>query len=178
MTGERILLFRRAKVVKKVSQDTVATTSPPTVAPQSSLSRKRPTAEARPPPPQPLFSKRQKSIAHKRPRSEILDLTKYPPSYIPPAQEVPRESSSLHPSTSDSLHDKGVDSAPRAKMGYLVNFLELPYTVPDGFQIDEESGLWKKQNAFRASRPLFLKRIRRDYDVIKSISTLAVKEKK
>ncbi|GAA0155635.1 hypothetical protein LIER_13323 [Lithospermum erythrorhizon] len=45
---------RRVKVVKKVSKDIVVTASPPAVASQSSsLSRKRPAIETRPP----LFSK-------------------------------------------------------------------------------------------------------------------------
>ncbi|GAA0148276.1 hypothetical protein LIER_07765 [Lithospermum erythrorhizon] len=52
--------MRRAKVVKKVSKDTVVTASPPTVASySSSLSGMRPAVETLPP----LFSKRQKSIA-------------------------------------------------------------------------------------------------------------------
>ncbi|GAA0163731.1 hypothetical protein LIER_19526 [Lithospermum erythrorhizon] len=79
-TGELVPLFRRAKVVKKVSQDIVATASPPAVAPQSYLSGKRPAAEAR----SPLFLKRQKSIVHKRLRCEILDFTEDLPSSIPP----------------------------------------------------------------------------------------------
>ncbi|GAA0150079.1 hypothetical protein LIER_09099 [Lithospermum erythrorhizon] len=81
MTGDRIPLFRRAKVVKKVSKDTVVTTSPPTIASQSSsLPGKTSAAKTHPP----LFSKRQKSVAHKRPRSEILDLIEDPPSFVPP----------------------------------------------------------------------------------------------
>ncbi|GAA0157409.1 hypothetical protein LIER_14682 [Lithospermum erythrorhizon] len=87
-----------------------------------------------------------KSIAHKRLRSEILDLTEDPPMSIPPEREVPRESSSLNPSISGSLPEEDVDSAPK---------------------IDEESTLWRKQDVFRASRPLLLERIRKDYDAIR-----------
>ncbi|GAA0155636.1 hypothetical protein LIER_13324 [Lithospermum erythrorhizon] len=99
--------------------------------------------------------------------SEILDLTEDPPSSTLPGQEVSKEISGLNPSTSDSLHEEGVDSAPRAKMGYSSNFLELPYTIPGGVQITEESTLWKKQDIFRATRPLLLDRIRKDYDAIR-----------
>ncbi|GAA0149536.1 hypothetical protein LIER_08686 [Lithospermum erythrorhizon] len=111
-----------------------------------------------------LFSKRQKSISHKLPVSEILDLTEDPPFSTLPDQEVPRESSSLNPSTLESLPEEGADSVPKAKIGYSANFLELPYTLPGGFQITEDSSLWKKSDAFRASRNLLLERIRKDYD--------------
>ncbi|GAA0185657.1 hypothetical protein LIER_32945 [Lithospermum erythrorhizon] len=164
MTRERVPLFRRAKVVKKVSQDTGVTASHPSVALQpSSLSGKRPAAETRPP----LFSKRQKFVAHKRPKSEILDLTEDLPISIPPERELPRESSSLNPSISESLPEEDADSTPKVTTGYSTNFLELPYTVPGGFQIDEESTLWRKQDAFRASRPLVLEQIGKDYDAIR-----------
>ncbi|GAA0163929.1 hypothetical protein LIER_19683 [Lithospermum erythrorhizon] len=42
-----------------------------------------------------------------------------------------------------------------------------PQEAKCGFQINEESMLWKKQDIFRASRPLLLERIRRDYDAIR-----------
>ncbi|GAA0149556.1 hypothetical protein LIER_08701 [Lithospermum erythrorhizon] len=62
-----LLKGERANVVKKVAKDPVVTTSQPTVVSQSSsLSGKTPTVENRPP----LFSKRQKSIAHKLPRRD------------------------------------------------------------------------------------------------------------
>ncbi|GAA0148201.1 hypothetical protein LIER_07714 [Lithospermum erythrorhizon] len=110
MTSESVPLFRRANVVKKVSQDTVVTTSHPTVAPQPcSSSGKRPAAETCPY----LFSKRHKSISHKRPRFEILDLIEDPLISIPPEWEVPRESSSLNPSISRLLPEEDVDSAPK-----------------------------------------------------------------
>ncbi|GAA0161831.1 hypothetical protein LIER_18058 [Lithospermum erythrorhizon] len=128
MTGERVPLFRRAKVVKKVSHDTVVTASHLPVAPQPSSSSGK--------------------------RSEILDVTKDPPISISPKREVPRESFSLNPSISGSLPEVDANSTPKVTTGYLANFLELPYTVPGGFQIDEESTLWRKQDAFRASRPL------------------------
>ncbi|GAA0164573.1 hypothetical protein LIER_20172 [Lithospermum erythrorhizon] len=91
-----------------------------------------------------LFSKRQKSIAHKLPRSEILDLTEDPPFSTLPDKEVPTETDNCYPSTSDSLHEEGSDFAPKAKTGYS-----------------------KKSDAFRTSRPLLLEWIRKDYGSIK-----------
>ncbi|GAA0184651.1 hypothetical protein LIER_31939 [Lithospermum erythrorhizon] len=136
---------------------------PPPPLPSSSASGKRPVVETRPL----LFSKRQKSISYKRPRSEILDLTEDPPASSPQEVEVPRKDSGLHPSTSEPPTETPVDSAPQVTTGYSTNFLELPYTVLDGFKINEESTLWKKQDAFHTSRPLLLERIRRDYDAIR-----------
>ncbi|GAA0166240.1 hypothetical protein LIER_21441 [Lithospermum erythrorhizon] len=83
MTANCRPLFRRVSV-KKVSTapSTTASHSMVTPPPSSSASRKRPAVETRPP----LFSKLQKSKAHKRPRSEILDLTEDPPASSP--QEV------------------------------------------------------------------------------------------
>ncbi|GAA0169441.1 hypothetical protein LIER_23929 [Lithospermum erythrorhizon] len=74
---------------------------------------KRPIVETRPP----LFSKRQKSIAQKRPGSELLDLTEDPPVSSPQEVEVPREDSGLHPSTSELPTETHVDSAPQVTTG-------------------------------------------------------------
>ncbi|GAA0183993.1 hypothetical protein LIER_31310 [Lithospermum erythrorhizon] len=68
-----------------------------------SLSEKRPApTEGRP---KPLFSKRQKSIAHKPPKSDILDLTVDPPSFTIPDREAPKDAPCLEPSTSESMPD-------------------------------------------------------------------------
>ncbi|GAA0142343.1 hypothetical protein LIER_35563 [Lithospermum erythrorhizon] len=77
------------------------------------------------------------------------------------------QNSGLNPSTSDSLHEEGAESVPKAKTGYSTNFMELPYTIPGGFQMIEESSLRKKHDSFRATRPLLLERIRKDYDTIR-----------
>ncbi|GAA0153585.1 hypothetical protein LIER_11787 [Lithospermum erythrorhizon] len=129
MTGNHRPLFRWVSV-KKVSTAPTTNPSHSTVTPHSSsASGKRPAVEIRPP----LFSKRQKSIAHKRPMSEILDLTEDPPTSSPQEVEVPREDSGLHPSTLEPPTKTPVDSAPQVTTGYSMNFLELPYTVPGGF---------------------------------------------
>ncbi|GAA0146328.1 hypothetical protein LIER_06313 [Lithospermum erythrorhizon] len=164
MTGPRVPLFCRAKVVKRVSKEPrgspAIVAQPATAHQSSSMLGKRPaSAETRPP----LFSMRQKSIAHKLPRSEILDLTEDPHLTTLYGQEASKESSNHNPST---IPDEGADSAPKAKTWYSTNFLDLPYTLPGGFQVTEDSNLWKKSDAFGASRPLLLERIRKDYDSI------------
>ncbi|GAA0146344.1 hypothetical protein LIER_06325 [Lithospermum erythrorhizon] len=130
----------------------------------TSLSGKRPApSESR----LPLLSKRQQSIDLKLLTSEILDLTEDPPSFNIPDKEQLEDTSDLHTATSDSLSDEGSDSVPRAKTGYSANYLNLPYTLPGGFQITRDSTMWKKSDAFRAARPLLLERIRKDYASIK-----------
>ncbi|GAA0152891.1 hypothetical protein LIER_11256 [Lithospermum erythrorhizon] len=42
------------------------------------------------------------------------------------------------------------------------------HTPPGGFQVTEDSNLWKKSNAFQASRPLLLERIGKDYKSIRN----------
>ncbi|GAA0141085.1 hypothetical protein LIER_02310 [Lithospermum erythrorhizon] len=107
----------------------------------------------------PLFWRAKVFIARKRMHSDILDLTEDPHSSNFLGKEPLDDSTRLNPSTSDSLPDEGSDSAPRAKTGYSANYLDLPYTLPGGFQVTESSTLWKKSDAFRASRPLLLERI-------------------
>ncbi|GAA0138640.1 hypothetical protein LIER_00345 [Lithospermum erythrorhizon] len=80
MTGDRVPLFRRARVVKKSSNEpgvSARSVLQPAAAQTSSISKKRPAPnETRPK----LFSKRQKSNAHKLSRSDILDLIEDIPS--------------------------------------------------------------------------------------------------
>ncbi|GAA0166412.1 hypothetical protein LIER_21568 [Lithospermum erythrorhizon] len=111
----------------------------------------------------PLF---RRVLVKKRPKFEILDLTKDFPASSHQEVELRRDDSDLYPSTLEPLTEEHVYLAPEVTTGYSMNFLELPYTIPGGFQINEESMLWKKQDAFCASRPLLLERIRRDYDAI------------
>ncbi|GAA0142486.1 hypothetical protein LIER_03377 [Lithospermum erythrorhizon] len=85
-----------------------------------------------------LFStKRLKSIADNLPRSEILDLTEDPRFSTISCQEAPKEGYSLNSSTSELLPEEEADFAPKMKL-----------------------------DAFRASRPFLLERIRKDYDSI------------
>ncbi|GAA0171504.1 hypothetical protein LIER_25517 [Lithospermum erythrorhizon] len=65
---------------------------------------------------------------------------------------------------SGSLNEDGADSGPRVSLGYSANFLSLPYTLPGGLKVTSDSTLWKKQDAFQASRPLILERVVKDFD--------------
>ncbi|GAA0187181.1 hypothetical protein LIER_34469 [Lithospermum erythrorhizon] len=137
MSGNRVLLFRPAKVAS------------------ASVSGKRSAPiEACP---RPLFAKRRKSIAHKHPRSEILDLTVDPPSSNIPEKQAPEDTTSLDHSTSDSVAVAEEESG-------STNYLELPFTLPNGFHVTEDSTLWKKSNSFHASRPILLEWIGKDFE--------------
>ncbi|GAA0159499.1 hypothetical protein LIER_38881 [Lithospermum erythrorhizon] len=87
MTGDRVPLFRRAKIVKKFAKESeapVEVAQPMVVVTKmfSTMSEKRHAPAGKRP--RLFFTKRLKSIAHKLPRSEILDLTEDPPiSTIP-----------------------------------------------------------------------------------------------
>ncbi|GAA0185305.1 hypothetical protein LIER_32593 [Lithospermum erythrorhizon] len=118
-------------MVKKASKEPVGSlviVGQPAAAQQSSsvLGKLHAPVETR----HPLFPKRQKSIVHKLPRSEILDLIKDPPFSTLHEQEAPKGSFSLNPSTSDSLPHEGADSPPKAKTRYSANYLDsLHYTM-------------------------------------------------
>ncbi|GAA0149204.1 hypothetical protein LIER_08441 [Lithospermum erythrorhizon] len=83
------------------------------------------------------------------------------------SNEAPKDCCGLNPSTSESFPEEEADSASKAKSRYSANFITLPYTLPGGFQVNEESNLWKKSDVFHASRPLLLERIKKDYDSIR-----------
>ncbi|GAA0183565.1 hypothetical protein LIER_30952 [Lithospermum erythrorhizon] len=137
MTGDHIPLFRRTKVVKKSAKESEA----------------------------PVEKVAQPAVAETE-KSEILDFTEDPPFSTIPSQEAPKKCCGLNPSISESLPEEEADSAPKAKSDYSANFLNLPYTLPAGFQVTE-SNLWKRFDSFRALRPLLLERIRKDYDSIR-----------
>ncbi|GAA0176064.1 hypothetical protein LIER_29123 [Lithospermum erythrorhizon] len=134
MTGERVPLFRRAKVAKKSSKEAavpdVPGVPPTTAKAPATISGKRPApTEARPP-----YSRKGKRTVR-----------------IPPHQtrflmrvQIP---------------------LPEPKPG--TQRINLPYTLPGGFQVTEISTLWKKSYAFRASRPLLLAQIGKDYKSIR-----------
>ncbi|GAA0143587.1 hypothetical protein LIER_04239 [Lithospermum erythrorhizon] len=113
MTGNHVPLFWRSKVIRKSAKDPeipVEKVSQPAVAKDSEVAHFTNIFEKRPAPTEVrprLFSKRQKSISHKLPRSEILDLTEDLPFSIPHSQEAPVDSFNYNPSTSDSLPEEG-----------------------------------------------------------------------
>ncbi|GAA0176179.1 hypothetical protein LIER_29220 [Lithospermum erythrorhizon] len=135
----------------------------------SDLTIALPWEKGLPPPKRGLhYSEKTKTlIARKLPTSKILDFTEDPPSSNIPKKEPLEGTSGLHTASSNSLPDVSLDSAPKAKARYSANYLDLPCTLPGGFQNTEDSTLWKKSNAFRTARPLLLERIGRDYASIK-----------
>ncbi|GAA0146018.1 hypothetical protein LIER_06067 [Lithospermum erythrorhizon] len=129
MTGDRVSLIRRAKIVKKSIKESeapvekVAQPSVVVTKKSSTISEKRHALAGEHPR---LFSiKRLKSIAH-----------------------------------------KGSRLCSQGEIRVFNDFLKLPYSLPGSFQVNEESNLWKKSDAFRASCPLLLEWIRKDYDSI------------
>ncbi|GAA0172776.1 hypothetical protein LIER_26532 [Lithospermum erythrorhizon] len=163
MSGKRIHLFNRAKVLKKSSQESalLSTTSPVSTTPEArpAVLGKRPlTLDA---PPRPLFSKWMKSIAHKFPNTHILDLTAEEPETAPSKENVSLESL---PEESSSCSIEKSNSAPKAKTCYSTNYLDLPYTLPGGFKVTADSTLWKKSNAFYTTSPLLLEHLGKDLE--------------
>ncbi|GAA0148732.1 hypothetical protein LIER_08094 [Lithospermum erythrorhizon] len=112
-------------------------------------------------PPRPLFSKQMKPIARKLPTTCILDLTE---EALATATSKEKDSHEPTPEKASSRSRGESDCSPKAKIGYSANYLELPYTLPGGFKITKDSTLWKKRDAFRTTRPLFLKRLGKDFE--------------
>ncbi|GAA0174081.1 hypothetical protein LIER_41655 [Lithospermum erythrorhizon] len=105
--------------------------------------------------------KRQNTIAHKPKRGETVDLSEE--ISIPHGQEEAPISSS------DSLPEEGANSVHKAMNGYSTNFMEIPYMLPDDFYITVDTTLWRKSDAFHASRPLLLERLRKEYDGVHGV---------
>ncbi|GAA0164231.1 hypothetical protein LIER_19919 [Lithospermum erythrorhizon] len=56
------------------------------------------------------------------------------------------------------------DSAPKVTSGYSATYLDLPYTLPDGYEMTNTSKLGKALDAFRATRPLLLEETGKPYE--------------
>ncbi|GAA0142880.1 hypothetical protein LIER_03681 [Lithospermum erythrorhizon] len=136
MTGERVPLFRRTKAIKKIPRDTGVTVFPGVTASPPAVT-----------PPPPLL------------QLERGLLLKLAPFCFRRGRKrgLPKERSGPNPSTSKPRPEEDAPT-PQVTTGYSTSFLELPYTVPGRFRIDEESNLWRKQDVFRSSRPLMLER--------------------
>ncbi|GAA0163644.1 hypothetical protein LIER_19458 [Lithospermum erythrorhizon] len=105
------------------------------------------------------FSPRKKHVAHKPKRVEHVTISEDPPSassHPPPVpldnvgppspaslQEIPIFSSS-------SLLEDGADFGPKARVEYSSSLLNLPYTLPSGLLVTEDSTLWKKDSRPKA----------------------------
>ncbi|GAA0161018.1 hypothetical protein LIER_17435 [Lithospermum erythrorhizon] len=194
MTGDWVPLFRRARVVMKSSKVpgvSAVSVVQPAVAQTSSVSVKRSAPnETRPK----LFSKRQKSIAHKLSRYDILDLTKDLPSSALLDKEVPIETHVCDPSASNSLPEERSDSAPKAKTGkeyasikdhlqvhgaltrHLIKTMNASYEIAHRVDLleDEHGEACEKERALQ----LQVKDLKEENERLKVASTIAIKEKK
>ncbi|GAA0174812.1 hypothetical protein LIER_28125 [Lithospermum erythrorhizon] len=126
----------------------------------------------------PLFSKRKILIANKKIRaSKVLDPSnilssknKSLGSNLGSFQSAALEEGSpgvLLVSLPDEalvIVEEGSDFALKAKAGYSGNYLDLPHTLPGGFQVDAKSKLWKNSEAFHATRPLLLDQSEKDFE--------------
>ncbi|GAA0148405.1 hypothetical protein LIER_07858 [Lithospermum erythrorhizon] len=57
-------------------------------------------------------------------------------------------------------------SAPNIAENYLIPYLELQYTLPCGFTVDAKAKQWGAADCFRATRPLLIEEIEKDYEVL------------
>ncbi|GAA0154197.1 hypothetical protein LIER_12251 [Lithospermum erythrorhizon] len=131
--GKRIPLFKRAGVVTKI----VAETSAPVSADGSSTTLgKRPSNPAAPP--KPVLAKRTKTLAHRPARREVLDLTKEPLPSAPFGDtnifEAPFADTPIVSGGSSKGKEKESDSDPKVIAGYSTTYLNLPYTLPGGYE--------------------------------------------
>ncbi|GAA0183323.1 hypothetical protein LIER_30751 [Lithospermum erythrorhizon] len=117
-------------------------------------------------PSKPVFVKRSKTLDHKPPRKEVLDLTHETLPSTPPhdtiASEVPLADTPLVRASSSK--EKESDSAPKVTVGHSANYLGLPYILPGSLEVTGESRLGKALDAFRVTRPLLLEGLEKTYE--------------
>ncbi|GAA0159095.1 hypothetical protein LIER_15961 [Lithospermum erythrorhizon] len=176
MAGERRPLFRKSKVRKVPTRSSTPARNEPSswtaiaAITSTSTAEKRPALEEGRPN---VFAPRQKRTAQRPERIEHVTIFEDPPTTSPPPPPAPTDS--VNPPSpisvqemphlpSGSLNEDGVDSRPRVSLGYLANFLILPYTFPGGLKITADTTVWKKQDAFQALRPLILEHMATDFD--------------
>ncbi|GAA0143390.1 hypothetical protein LIER_04085 [Lithospermum erythrorhizon] len=169
MAGECRPLFRKSKVRKVSTSSSTPARNEPSPSTATAAATSTSTAAKRPEPEEgrpKAFAPRKKHAAQRPKRiehvtiSEDLSTTSPSPpvptdSVNPPSLDSVQEMPHL---PSGSLNEDGADSGPRVSLGYSANFLNLPYTLPGGLRVTVDTTLWKKQDAFQASRPLILER--------------------
>ncbi|GAA0179710.1 hypothetical protein LIER_30007 [Lithospermum erythrorhizon] len=149
--------------------------SPVTIAPAttstSSAGKRRAPEEGRPK----AFAPRRKQIAHRPKRVERVTISEDSPSASSPPPLAPAVNVDIPSPTSlqemplfpsSSLPEDGADSGSKVSVGYSTNFLNLPYMLPGGLRVIEDSTLWKKPHAFQATRPLILELVAKDFDEV------------
>ncbi|GAA0185604.1 hypothetical protein LIER_32892 [Lithospermum erythrorhizon] len=173
MAGVRRPIFRKVKV-KKVSVpleagSSAAPLNPPTsTGPSAIQSKKRPNRDEDRPM---IFGTRKKHIAHRPKRIETITISEDPPSTSPPAPAVPLQEPNSSPAPvpqapldpSPSV-PQGADPQAASSSELSPKLMSLPYSLVSGLSITEESNLWEKAEAFQASKPLILERLKSGYD--------------
>ncbi|GAA0160767.1 hypothetical protein LIER_17246 [Lithospermum erythrorhizon] len=140
MKGKRIPLFKRVGVVTKIAPEISA---PASTGGWSTALGKRPSDPAAPP--KPILMKKTKTLAHRPTRREA------------PFVDTPIVSGV-------SSKRKESDSAPKVTAGYSATYLNLPYTLPSGYEVTEKSKLGMALDAFHVTHPLLLEGIRKPYE--------------
>ncbi|GAA0174905.1 hypothetical protein LIER_28193 [Lithospermum erythrorhizon] len=117
-------------------------------------------------PPKPVLAKRTKTLAHRPPMKDVLDLTDEPLCLAPPSDmnlgEVPLAYNPMVQASSSKGQES--DSSPKVTVGYSATYLDLPYTFPGGYEVNNTSKLGKALDAFRVTRPLLLEEIGKPYE--------------
>ncbi|GAA0176555.1 hypothetical protein LIER_29526 [Lithospermum erythrorhizon] len=158
MTGKRVPLFKRAKVVTK----TIESVPAPSGGPATALGKRLVHAA----PSKPVLAKRSKTLAHRPPRRDVLDLTQETfPSMSPYDSRIDEEPIADIPlGNASSSKGKESDSTPNVMAGYSATDLNLPSTLPGGYEVTNKSKLGKALDAFRATSPLLLEEIGKPYE--------------
>ncbi|GAA0176799.1 hypothetical protein LIER_29601 [Lithospermum erythrorhizon] len=176
MTGHRIPLFHRAKVIKKSAQESEASAEKVAQPAVAVAKKSAQESEASPTEERPrLFStKRLKSIAQKLPRSEILDLTEDLPSTTISSQEASKDGSERvrkdYVAIRDPLEIHG------AVARYLIKALNAIHALARRADLLDEAPV----DAIEKERAIDLQvaELKRENDRLKVVVTLVVKEKK
>ncbi|GAA0150604.1 hypothetical protein LIER_09512 [Lithospermum erythrorhizon] len=173
MAGERRPLFRKMKVKKVSVPSETGSMAVPVAAPtpattSTSQSRKRSSPDSERPM---AFGTRKKHAARCPKRIETIIIPEDPPSrssrtHAAPVQEPspPLAPSPRAPLKSPASVPQEASSQDLSSTEYPSELLSLPYSLASGLPITEGSTLWRKTEAFQASKPLILERVKKDFD--------------
>ncbi|GAA0171951.1 hypothetical protein LIER_41253 [Lithospermum erythrorhizon] len=173
MAGERRPSFRKVRV-KKVSvpseTGSVAVPVDPltSATPSATQAKKRPNRDGDRPM---AFGTRKKHIARRPKRIETITISEDPPSSSPPAPAAPVQEPNPSPApvpqaplNLSTSEPQEASSQATSSTEYPPDLFSPPYSLASGLPITEGSTLSKKAEAFQASKPLILERVKKDYD--------------
>ncbi|GAA0170753.1 hypothetical protein LIER_24947 [Lithospermum erythrorhizon] len=146
----------------------VSGTSVATSGPTKITSGKRPSPDYERPR---VFGARKKDAAHRPKRIETVTISEDPPSRSSPSPTAPAQASDPSPGSAPRAPPDSPASLPReassratSSAEYSSDLLSLPFSLPSGLTITRGSSLWKKTEAFQASKSLILERVKKDFD--------------